>query len=168
MISREELEAAGRAYGRQRYDLADDTALIAALHALLADVFGLYFIAHASHWNVTGPLFPELHEFFGELYADVFSAVDPLAEAIRQHDAFAPTDVAAMGGQIKAPPATGDPAPLLAALVAANTQVMDDYKATKDAAEAADDLGLANFCQDRLAAHLKHDWQLRAQTGRAA
>jgi starvation-inducible DNA-binding protein len=52
------------------------------LAALLSDVVTAKFILQGYHWNVLGPDFGEYHEFFGELYEDVESSVDPLAENI--------------------------------------------------------------------------------------
>ena len=37
-----------------------------ALRLALGDTFAFYFIAHAAHWNVTGPTFPSWHKLFGK------------------------------------------------------------------------------------------------------
>jgi len=54
-----------------------------ALKKVLADTFGMYFKAHAYHWNVVGPDFSQYHDFFGKLYEELFGAVDAIAEHIR-------------------------------------------------------------------------------------
>ena len=55
-----------------------------ALKGLLCNAIVFYFTAHRAHWNVTGPDFAEYHELFGDIYDDVYDAVDPLAENIRK------------------------------------------------------------------------------------
>jgi starvation-inducible DNA-binding protein len=69
--------------------------LLAALRITLANSFELYFKAHGHHWNVEGMEFSQLHEFFGELYQEVFNSIDPLAEEIRKLDATVPYGVVA-------------------------------------------------------------------------
>ena len=56
----------------------------------------------------------------------------------------------------------GQPIPLMQDMVGVNSQVMTSLNKAYRAAETANDLGLSNFIQDRLGAHLKHSWQLRA------
>jgi starvation-inducible DNA-binding protein len=46
----------------------------------MSDVVRMYKMAHLSHWNVTGPNFASMHEFFGDLYTDVYESIDPIAE----------------------------------------------------------------------------------------
>ena len=142
-----------------------EAMLITSLRRLIAHAYTMYITAHAAHWNVEGKVFPSFHEFFGGLYGDVFGCIDPFAEAIRQHGAYAPTSFAetlAAGTAVPPQFGGGTPEPMLAALLSANTAVMDALKETKLAAENAGDSGLSNVCQDRLAAHLKHEWQLRS------
>ena len=67
------------------------TKLVASLEACLGTAFCLYTKAHAFHWNVTGASFPQLHEMFGRLYADLHTAVDDIAEHIRALDSFPPS-----------------------------------------------------------------------------
>ena len=59
-----------------------------------ADTFALYSKAHFYHWNVEGPDFVQYHEFLGELYEELFGAVDPLAEHVRKLDSYAPVLIA--------------------------------------------------------------------------
>jgi len=66
------------------------------LYDLVCDTMNFYVQAHAAHWNVEAPNFSELHRFFGKLYEDVHSAVDPLAEYLRTHAAEAPCSLKEM------------------------------------------------------------------------
>lgn len=133
-------------------------ALVAALHAVIASSYRLYLIAHSAHWNVEGAVFPSWHAFFGALYEDVFDAIDMFAESIRQHGAYMPTSFGEILGNDLGVPVTQ----AVPALITANTLHQSVLAAVRAAADVAGDEGLANDCQERLAAHLKHDWQLRA------
>ena len=53
---------------------------------VLANTFSMYLKTHNFHWNVEGMLFSQLHEFFGDLYTELWNAVDPIAEHIRMLD----------------------------------------------------------------------------------
>ncbi|HEY3487002.1 MAG TPA: ferritin-like domain-containing protein, partial [Gammaproteobacteria bacterium] len=43
-------------------------AIVDKLSRLLADTYTLYLKTHNFHWNVTGPMFRELHLMFEEHY----------------------------------------------------------------------------------------------------
>lgn len=62
----------------------------------LADTFFMYQKAHSYHWNVEGVNFPQLHGFFGDLYEELFAAIDPFAEQIRAQGEYAPRNVEEM------------------------------------------------------------------------
>lgn len=147
-----------------------ETALIAALKELLGNIYVMYFRAHGAHWNVEGPLFVSLHEFFGELAADVYGSADVIAEAIRQHDAYAPFNLSHVVKLATIPDAVmtfengGAPTALLQDLFNVNELMRGSLKKAFRAANQAEDDGLANFIQDRMAAHQKWMWQLRAHT----
>ena len=54
--------------------------MIALLNQQLADTFDLYSQTKQAHWNVKGPDFIQLHEFFDELATGVLAYVDLIAE----------------------------------------------------------------------------------------
>ncbi|MDX2136455.1 MAG: DNA starvation/stationary phase protection protein [Chloroflexota bacterium] len=56
----------------------------AILNGRLADVFVLYTKTRNYHWNVTGPRFQPLHEFFEEQYELLDETMDEMAERVRQ------------------------------------------------------------------------------------
>ena len=58
------------------------------LKVLLASVNSLSIKAQNFHWNVEGDNFPQYHEFFGNFYEEVYSAVDKIAEYIRTLDSI--------------------------------------------------------------------------------
>ncbi len=57
---------------------------------LLADTHTLYLKTHGFHWNVTGPMFYQLHLLFEEQYRELFEASDEIAERIRALGSPAP------------------------------------------------------------------------------
>lgn len=64
------------------------------LKKLLADTFTLYVKALNYHWNVKGPMFLTLHEFFESQYTALSGAIDGIAERIRQLDNYTPASLA--------------------------------------------------------------------------
>jgi starvation-inducible DNA-binding protein len=54
-----------------------------ALNVLLADEYVLYTKSNNYHWNVYGPLFPELHSTFESQYRALADIVDEVAERVR-------------------------------------------------------------------------------------
>lgn len=64
--------------------------LVDSIKMVLANNFALYLKAHYFHWNVEGPDFAQFHDFFGDLYTEIYSSIDHFAEEIRALDAYAP------------------------------------------------------------------------------
>jgi starvation-inducible DNA-binding protein len=58
------------------------TAVIKLLNAHLADAIDLQLQTKQAHWNVKGPQFMQLHEFFDALYDVAEGFVDELAERV--------------------------------------------------------------------------------------
>lgn len=141
--------------------------LYQSMKVVLADTFTMYMKAHGYHWNVIGPDFPQLHEFFGDLYAELWGAVDGIAEELRSINSFAPGTI----GRIKelTTVAEDDKIPtsqnMFKNLLTANDVVIASLKDAYDKAEAAGEIGLSNFIQDRMDIHKKHGWMLRATAG---
>ena len=142
-----------------------DAALVKGLKSLLGDLLIFKIRAQGAHWNVDGVEFNALHDLFGDLYADVEGSLDVFAEAIRQHDEFAPYQVSSLTktATLKDDSLSSNAAKtLLKDLVAKNDSLMDALVKVRKAADAAGDEGLCNFCQERLGAHLKWRWKLKA------
>lgn len=141
--------------------------LVEKMKVLLADTFTMYMRTHGYHWNVIGSDFPQYHEFFGDLYEELHGAVDDIAEQLRQINSFAPgtlqrmVELSTIPEDDKIPQASK----MITNLIAANDAVITDLIDTYKSAEAANEYGLANFLQDRLMAHKKHGWMLKATDG---
>lgn len=136
--------------------------LQAAMQIALANTFVMYFRVQSYHWNVEGSDFAQYHEFFGDLYEELYSAVDPTAEQIRALDAYAPismTDMlryATVGEDTEM--VTG--MDRFSRLVSVNQGVIDSLNKAFNL--AAGNNGLQNFLADRLDQHAKHGWMLRS------
>lgn len=138
--------------------LADD------LKTLLATNFAYYLKAQMFHWNVEGPDFAQLHDFFADIYGDAYGAVDKIAEYIRTLEEYAPgsferfSELSRIPGQTKVPRAR-----LMLEELLANTQeikqlVMQVFQAAQS--EGREDI--ANFMAERQDAHGKYEWQIRS------
>ena len=116
------------------------------------------------HWNVEGANFPQYHEFLGNLWEETFGAVDPLAEHIRTLEAYAPAslsrymELSIVKDELNIPSAMS----MMVTLKDDNAAIIDLLTTTQALAEKYKKMGIANFLQDRMAAHEKHGWQLRS------
>ena len=134
------------------------------LKILLASQFAYYLKAHYFHWNVEGPDFAQLHEFFQNIYEDAYSAVDPIAEYIRSLEEYAPgsleryQELTQIPGQTKVPRAR-----LMIEELLADSQTMVDILNVcfADATEE-NKQDIANFMAERLRQQNKYMWQLRS------
>lgn len=138
--------------------------LVQYLRECLANTFIMYFKAHQYHWNIEGPNFPQYHEFLGNLYEELHGAVDPIAEQIRTLDQYAPTSIAAMlaMGAVVENLVNGQSREMFTTLNNDNNILILTLTKAYEKAEELGQLGISNFLQDRLTAHEKHGWMLRA------
>lgn len=134
------------------------------LKQLLASNFAYYLKAHMFHWNVEGPDFAQLHEFFSEIYEDAYGAVDQMAEYIRTMEEYAPgsferfQELTQISGQTKVPRAQ-----LMLEELAVDTERMIELVMQVFAAAQADKReDIANFMAERQSAHGKYLWQIRS------
>lgn len=139
--------------------------LVLSLYNLMADLYALYFMAHAAHWNVEGRDFVSYHDFFGALYTDTFKSIDVVAEGIRVHRVYAPTQFARLVASSRVAPINfvGRSVDMVHELAAANEVVRETIRVAFQAANAAHDDGLANKLQDMLFLHDTYQWKLDVQ-----
>ena len=144
--------------------------LVNKVKACLADSFTFALKVQSYHWNVIGSDFPQLHDFFGELYGEVSGAVDALAEHVRQLDAFAPGSLTRMKelSSITEDDLIPTAPKMIVNLIEANDEIMKTITDTYKAAEEQEEYALSNYLQDRLTAHSKHRWMLKATAGQKA
>ena len=138
--------------------------LIAALGTLLGDIYAMSIKAQGAHWNVEGEGFPQYHKFFGKIYEDVYSAVDPIAENIRKCGAYAPYGLTMFDKlrDVRDTRVGTDYEALCEDLIVANNQVIENIGVAFQAAIKANEQGIANYLSERDDAHKKWRWQLEA------
>jgi starvation-inducible DNA-binding protein len=140
--------------------------LVDELKRVQADTFAMANKAQYYHWNVEGADFPQYHDFFGEIYAELYAAVDGLAEHVRQLDAYAPgaprmlTELTKVADDTTVP----DSIEMVKRLLTDNDTVLEGLLLCYMSAEENKEISLANFLQDRIEAHTKHRWMLKATT----
>ena len=139
------------------------TELIEKSKVVLADTFAMYFKTQGYHWNVVGPDFPQLHDFFGDLYGELHGAVDDLAEHVRQLDSFAPGTLKNIIELTTLEEDDSIPTPqkMVANLYDTNERVIETLTEAYELAEEEKMYGYSNFLQDRITAHFKHRWMLK-------
>lgn len=136
-----------------------------SIKVLLANATVMYYKAHQFHWNVEGSDFTQYHEFFGDLYTDVYESIDPIAENLRKLDDYAPVSMDDLFKYKTLKEETTRVANLsgiLASLLAANEEVLASLNKVFDLATKNKKQGIANFVADRIDTHEKHGWWLRA------
>jgi starvation-inducible DNA-binding protein len=140
------------------------TELSAALKVALANAFVMYFKLHSFHWNTEGKDFSQYHDFFGDLYDDVYGAVDPLAENLRKLDVYAPHSLMELYNHKTLMEENGIPDinGMLRASLTANNEVIASLNKVFALANKENKQGLADFIAGRIDTHEKHGWQLRA------
>lgn len=138
--------------------------LLDSLKKTLADVFAFYLKTQYYHWNVEGPDFYQYHMLFNTIYDEVQGSVDTLAEQIRTLDEYAPGSLARFKDLSSIEEDTSIPSNVDMAkrLYAENLKVLQSLNNSYSLAEQENKLGISNFLQDRIQAHEKHSWFLRA------
>jgi starvation-inducible DNA-binding protein len=138
--------------------------LIEALNKVLGNTFVMYYKTHSYHWNVEGRSFFADHTFLEEIYTEVYGVVDAIAEHIRYLDAYTPTSLMKLKqySTISEDDIVVPPLQMISNLVQANDVVLLSLMQGYKIAEAAGEIGVSNFLQDRVVAHQKHRWMLKA------
>jgi DNA-binding ferritin-like protein len=137
-----------------------------SLNNLLSNTAVLYFSSHRAHWNVEGVDFREYHDLFGEIYADTYDSIDPIAESIRKLGDFPialgdAEDMSAYDDDS----ATTDARELAMDIYEKNKMYLELVKDAFNVATDSNEQGIANLLAGRIEMHEKWDWQLRASLG---
>ena len=135
------------------------------LKVLLGSVYSFSVKVQYFHWNVEGDNFPQYHEFFGNLYEEVYNnSVDKIAEYIRTLDVYAPgsftrfQELSIIEDQLKVPRAEL----MFEELYHDNAKLIDLLNHCFASAESENKQGIANFIAERLDAQAKHQWMIRS------
>jgi len=137
---------------------SDNIAVTVGLQRLLSATISMTSSALSAHWNVTGPNFSELHELFGDQYAELFASQDVLAERIRALRSFARAEC------------TGTPvltAPFLASdaitkLLLDREGAIAAFKAVAQIARDSGDTVTENMLLSMIEKHQQQAWMLRS------
>ena len=139
--------------------------LVDDLKTLLATQYAFVIKAQLFHWNVEGPDFAQLHEFFGDIYEEVYeNSIDQTAEFIRILDDYTPgsferfAELSLITGQTKIPRARL----MIEELFADAEQLIALLNQCFDVSEAEDQQGICDFLAGRIDAMGKHRWMLRS------
>ena len=140
--------------------------LTQAAKVAFASEFSFYLKAHNFHWNVEGSDFLEYHQLFGKIYAEVYDSIDDFAEKIRSLGTYVPASYSRFNMLTKIEDETNvlPKDAMVKELMLDNEKMLKILKYTYDAAEAAGEHGFSNFLAERMDAHRKHGWMLRAST----
>lgn len=142
----------------------DREAVAQQLQQLLADSYTLYLQTHNFHWNVTGPMFNQLHLMFEGHYTELALAVDEIAERIRSLDIAVPASYKAFSKLSSIEEVDGVPKALemVSILTLGHEQVVRTCRAALAVAQDANDESSAALISDRMRVHEKTAWMLRA------
>lgn len=142
----------------------DNEDLIYQLKVALATAFTYYMKAHNYHINVESANFSEYHEFFGDIYAEVWGWTDGLAEEIRTLDSFSPfsysrfSELSNIQEETTVPPV----AAMFQNLTADNDTLLATLYTARKAADEVGNFGITNHLEDMITATQKRHWMLKA------
>ena len=125
------------------------------LQDVLNATFSFYLTAHKYHWNVESDDFNQYHDFFGAIYSDAFDAVDDIAEKMRQLGDMAEVKSFESGSETEQEMMVAD-------LEKRNAELVDMLKRGVKIADGDGEPGVSNFLAERVEAHQKWGWKLRA------
>jgi starvation-inducible DNA-binding protein len=138
--------------------------LVQITRIAFSSTFSFYVKTHSFHWNVEGSDFFEYHKLFEEIYNEVYGSLDAFAENIRKLDAYMPTSYHTLSMLTKIEDEDRVPSKdeMVRELLVDSEKILLILKKNYDLAEAASEHGLSNFLAERMDAHKKHAWFLRA------
>ena len=132
----------------------------------MADAITMYFVAHGYHWNVEGQDFSQYHDLFADIYEDVYSSIDPIAENLRKLDEYAPFTLSKFTDlrTVESVEVKPEPKAMAKALLKVNDGVIETINKAFKSAEKAEEQGIMDFLASRDDMHKKWRWQLTAST----
>ena len=138
--------------------------LIKAMKIAFATEYSFYLKAHFYHWNVEGADFSQHHKLFGKIYKEVYGSIDPFAENIRKLGSYTPGSYTrfSMLSQIDDELTVQPAMDMIRELLDDGEKILKVLDMVYDLAEGARQFGISNFLAERIDAHQKHNWMLRA------
>jgi len=134
------------------------------LSILLADTYALYLKTQNYHWHVKGAQFKALHELFEVQYKELALAVDEIAERLLIMGANAPATFKEYDKlkTIKDGDSSLKANQMVAELAHDNGTLVNDLNQSMALAQKMKDEGTVNLLANRISAHEKARWMLRA------
>jgi starvation-inducible DNA-binding protein len=138
--------------------------LAKAMKIAFSTEFSFYLKSHFYHWNVEGPDFDQYHNLFSKIYEEVYESIDTFAENIRKLGTYTPGSYTRLSmlsqieDELTVPPALD----MINDLLNDSEKCIKIFKMVYDLSEREEEYGLSNFLAERIDAHKKHSWMLRA------
>ena len=139
--------------------------IVETLNMRLSDEYVLYTKTRKYHWNVIGPRFHQLHEFFKEQYEILDEMVDEIAERARQlgGKSLGTLDEFARNSSINEEPGQNpDAQTMISNLLNDHERVIKTLRKNADEAEELEDMVTNDFLLEAAQKHEKMAWMLRA------
>jgi starvation-inducible DNA-binding protein len=139
--------------------------IVETLNLRLSDEYVLYTKTRKYHWNVIGPRFHQLHEFFEEQYEILDEMIDEIAERTRQlgGKSLGTLDEFARNSSINEEPGQNpDAQTMISNLLNDHETVIKTLRKNADEAEELEDMVTNDFFLEAAQKHEKMAWMLRA------
>jgi starvation-inducible DNA-binding protein len=139
--------------------------IVETLNMRLSDEYVLYTKTRKYHWNVIGPRFHQLHEFFEEQYKILDEMIDEIAERTRQlgGKSLGTLDEFARNSSINEEPGQNpDAQTMISNLLDDHETVIKTLRKNADEAEELEDMVTNDFFLEAAQKHEKMAWMLRA------
>jgi starvation-inducible DNA-binding protein len=145
---------------------AQREGVVGILNTLLADEYMLYTKTRNYHWNVVGPQFHDLHQFFEEQYNELNTTVDDVAERARSLGGKALGTLVEFSQQARLKEEPGhvpSARDMLVNLLADHETVIQQLRVdVETCADTYHDMGTNDFLTGLMEQHEKMAWMLRA------
>ncbi len=145
----------------------DAKRIAECLCGVLADTYVLQLKSQNYHWNVVGMNFHSLHAMFEEQYAELALAIDGIAEQLRNLGGLAPATMAEYLALTRL--SEGDSSlgatQMVGDLLESHEAVLARVHECAHVADEEDDESTEDLMTQRMNAHRKTIWMLRATLG---
>jgi starvation-inducible DNA-binding protein len=141
-----------------------ESGLGTALNVFIADTYILMMKTQACHWNATGTQFFAMHKLTEAQYAELFAAVDELAERVRALRQLAPNGLGALLqlGTLEEADCAITTEQVARMLATDNMALAEHARDLADEAEEAEDTATHDMLVARIAVHEKAAWLWRS------
>ena len=135
-----------------------------AAKVAFASEYAFALKAQNFHWNIVGPDFLEYHSLFEKIYDEVYGSIDDFAEKIRALGTYTPASFSrfSMLTQVNDETQILSQDAMLAELLEDNEKMIKLLKLVYQTSEQFNEYGFSNFIAERIDAHAKHGWMLKA------